>query len=158
MPGKVTLAYLDAGGQRSTVSLHHQSLSAANIDAIVGANGDIDDLVTAIGNLTIGQLAGVKSLARDSDSSSTPSSAPEAQREMKWLGRYSDDVSGDVYQFEIPCPDITNSELYTPGKEKEAVMSHANWGAFKTAFEVLVRSKTGAAVTFLGAKLVGRNL
>lgn len=158
MPGKVTMKYNDAGGENSTVSIHHVSLSAANFDGIVGAAGDVDQLRDAIAALTLGELDGVKVLARDSDSGAAKATAPEAMRELKWLCTYEDDVSLVQYQIEIPCPDTTIAGLNDGTKEKNAVLSHASWVTFIAEFETLARSPTGAAVTFIGARIVGRNL
>lgn len=158
MPGRVTMKYNDAGGESSTVSVHCVTLSAANFDGIVGAAGDVDQLRDAIEDLTLGELDGVKVVARDSDSGAAKATAPEAMRELKWLCTYEDDVSLLQYNFEIPCPDITIAALYDATEQKNALLAHASWVTFITEFETLARSPTGAAVTFIGARIVGRNL
>jgi len=158
MAGKVTFSFLDAGGERSTTSFAIVTLTNANIDGIIGAAGEVDDLRDAIVGVTLGQTASVKVLARDSDKSSSPATAPEAQRELKWLVEYSDDVTGQVYQAEIPCPDITDATLYNQAPTKEIDLTDALWVTFVTAFEALVRSADGNAVTVIGGRLVGRNL
>lgn len=158
MAGKVTYSYLDAGGERSTTSFNIPTLTNANTDGIIGASGDVDDLRDGIAGVTLGQIASVKVLARDSDQSSTPATAPEAQRELKWLVEYSDDTTGQVYQAEIPCPDITDATLYNQAPTKEIDLTDAAWVTFVTAFEALVLSADGNAVTVLGGRLVGRNL
>lgn len=158
MPGKLNLKYNDAGGQPSTVGIVIASLTAGTFDGVVGTDGEIDDLRDAIAGLTIGELDGVKVIARDSDSGSAKSSTPEARRELKWLVTYEDDVTLKQYQIEIPCPDITNADLVDGTEGKNAVLSEAEWVAFITAFEVVARSPTGAAVTTLSAREVGRNL
>jgi len=158
MPGKVTFSYNDAGGERSTVSVYCQSLSAANIDGIVGAAGDVDQLRDAIAALTLGELDGIKVLARDSDDGAAQSSNGAAMRELKWLCTYQDNVTLKDYQIEIPCPDIITAGLVDGTPQKNAVLTHASWATFITEFETLARSPTGGAVTFLAARLVGRNL
>lgn len=158
MPGRVTMKYNDAGGESSTVSVHCVSLTGANFDGIVGAAGDVDQLRDAIADLTLGELDGVKVVARDSDSGAAKATDPEAMRELKWLCTYEDDVSLLQYNFEIPCPDITIAALYDLTPQKNALLAHASWVTFITEFESLARSPTGAAVTFIGARIVGRNL
>ena len=158
MAGKVTFSWLDAGGERSTTSFNIATLTNANTDGIIGAAGDVDDLRDAMIAVTLGQLASIKVLARDSDKSASPATAPEAQRELKWLIEYSDNVTGQVYQSEVPCPKITDATLYNQAPTKEIDLADALWVTFKTGFEALVISADGNAVTLIGGRLVGRNL
>ncbi len=155
MPGRVTEKYNDVSGQSSTFGYNIISLTAANYDAQMVL---IDALRDATEDVTSGELDGLKVLSRNSDSGAAKSSEAVARRELKWLVTYEDTTTLKKYQLEIPCPDVALVALYDGTEQKNAVLTHANWVAWITAFEAVARSPTGGAVNVLAAREVGRNL
>ncbi len=153
MAGKLTLTYADFGGEKSTFQVPLLAFTAANFDA---NNTLVDSLVNSIDALTIGLEVRQARMHSDTGTGSGQSSAVLAQREAKWLVTFSDDVTGKNYQREIPCPLLSAATLL------QDIGGNANitdtlWTDFITDFEAVVLSPVGNAVTFVGARHVGRN-
>lgn len=137
MPGKTLFTIQDYGGEKTTTTIYTPTLSAANFDAVAGPGGDIEDLRTAIQGLILGNINKETIFAKETEVELGAASSPVAQRELKWLITYSDNVTGQEYQFELGTPDITNSALFTNSPAKEAILTAPAWVAFKTAFEAV---------------------
>lgn len=158
MPVPMTMKINDAGGESSTVKLTLPTPTAGTFDAVVTTSAN--NLRDKILNLTRGTLDGLKVGARDSDGGLAVSPNPDANRELKWLVTYQDDVTGDVHRMEIPCPNVI-SDLVVPGDPRKNYNpgdTQGYWTAFIGAFEADAVSPAGNAVTFLGARIVGRNI
>lgn len=143
---QVVIPVIDYGNEKSSVTLNVA-------DAILDAT--ITTLYGAVDGLTIGTLekSMLKTSADKDAGSTTPPVNQYAQREIKWLVKYSDDVTGKRYSLEIPCADLS---LLVAGTETMNVAAGAG-AAFVTAFEANVLSPDGNAVSFISAKMVGRN-
>lgn len=144
--GQVSQTYLDFSNEKSTVSFQV-------------ANGDIGGVavqtfLTAIAALSIGTVPKVEQATVVTNAVSPPSN-PFAQRELKWLCKFTDDVTGRSVQMEIPAPDLTGN--ITPASDI-ALVTSADWLAFIAAAEAVMKSVDGNAVTFISASLVGRNI
>lgn len=155
--GKMTINLADYRGSKSSMSLYHAELAAANIDAHIGALGLYEDFATALAGISLGNSQTIKALAQVNEVSSTPATDPSSLIGVKWLCTYSDDVTGKSFQFEIPCADVTNGDLRA-GDTDQAVLTETEWVAFISAFEALAKSPDGNAVTFVGARIVNRNI
>ncbi len=153
MSGKLVLTYADYGGEKSAVQLPTIDWTAANFDANTAL---VNNLANAIAGLTVGLE--VKEVVSHSEtgSGSGQSSNVNAHRELKWLITFSDDVTGTNYQREIPCPLLTADTLLQD-IGGNANLGNAAWSSFITAFEAVVESPVGNAVTFISARYVGRN-
>jgi len=150
---KATLTFLDASNETSPVSVTSTVLTAANFDAQVSAFTAFRSAVEALSLGTAQKWA----LAQSTDGSETLPTNPYAQRELKWLVTYTGNTSGKKFQIEIPAPDLTDNRV--PGTDI-ADPTSADWVAFISAFEAFAKSPDNPteAVTFVGARMVGRNI
>jgi hypothetical protein len=148
---EVTFSTLDYSKERSNVRFNITQITAANL---VAEQGDITDLGTAITGISLNTLARqIVVLSNDELASNYPTDV-HAQRENKWLIRYEDTTTHQVYRNEVPGADLTllatNSDM--------ADLSLTAWTDFITAFEAVVKSPDGNAVNFLDAEFVGKRL
>jgi hypothetical protein len=136
---KLVLTYRDYGtpGERSTAIFEGQDMTALNYDAEVTAQNTLRDAVNAI---TLGELAKVTRVAQESPQPGAMPASPFAQRESKWLVRYSDTVTGKKATLEIPCADLAKLD---PNSQDRALMTDTDIAAFVTAFEAYVLSPSG---------------
>lgn len=78
-----------------------------------------------------------------------------AQRKLKWLCRYHDNVTLEKLTLEVACPDV---QLLT-GNTDFADLAAGAGLAYKTQFDLHVRSRrTGNQCTLDSMQLVGRKL
>jgi len=87
------------------------------------------------------------------DDISIPANA-YAQRELKWLVRYQDDVNGESGSFEIPCPNLTLRAVGTDFAD----LTNAAVIAFAAYVNTYGVSRDGNAITMVSMEVVGRNL
>jgi len=99
---------------------------------------------------------------RRSADRATPPESPAsavARRELKFLLILEDSVTHDIYQHEVPCPELTNAALWVnAGGRTFADETTTEWDDLKTAVEATVRSKAGNSVILRDIEIVGRNL
>lgn len=143
----------DYNSERSTVRVRSTTITAANHDAQYAAFISFYDAMMAITlGLRVGATFGNEFPIVDA---STPASDVNAQRERKWLVRYTDGTAMKSYKMEIPCADLT----YLDANNREyADLTDTDVAAFVTAFEAFVLSQDGNAVTVDSIQHVGRNL
>ena len=143
----------DYNSERSTVTVRGVELTAANFDAQYTAFVQFYDALLGI---TLGLRVGSK-FGNDIPivAADTPASDPNAQRERKWLVRYSDATAMKNYKMEIPCADLSYLD---PNNREYADLTDLDVAAFVTAFEAFVRSPDGNTVTIDSIQHVGRNL
>lgn len=154
MPGLYSLSFLDYSKEdaASSVRFHIPELTAANIAAQTAL---IDTLRTSIDAVTLGTLATERVIAEDNFLSRTRPTDPTAQRENKWLFLYEDQTTHRIYRGEIPTANIT---LLDAPSDHIADLTTGVWGTFKSAFEAVVKSPAGNAVTLLDVQFVGKRL
>ncbi len=153
MAGKLVLTIADYGGEKSNWQHPIADYTAANFDA---KETLVDTLVAAV--LALSQGVEVKQVRSHSStgSGSGQSANTNAHRELKWLITFSDNVTLKQYQRELPAP------LLSAGTLLQDIGGNANvtdtlWTDFIAAFEAVALSEDGNAVTFVGARYVGRN-
>jgi hypothetical protein len=76
-----------------------------------------------------------------------------AQRELRFLCRYTDNVTGKRYSFSIPCADAA----LCVGNTDMVDLTAGAGTTLKTAFELHAVSELGNAVTLNSVELIGRN-
>lgn len=147
-----------------SITLRDESLETSNmrLRIVPIIEAEFDDRVTevaalkaAIDGLTLGTVAKEQIEVGVLASSTAPSDV-NAQRERKWLCYYSDDVTSEEFQFEMPTADLANGHKIA--FQDNANLTDAEWTAFITAFEAVVLSPRGNAVTFRRAVHVGRGI
>lgn len=144
--------YTDYSAEKSNVRLRVEEMTSAtivaNLVALAALNAAVDDL-------SIGQPQKNTIIQDDSVISNLPATDVNAQRERKWLVSYRDTVTEELFQFEIPAAKLTGN--LTPNTD-QADLTSADWVAFIAAFEAIVLSPNGNAVTVEKARHVGRKL
>lgn len=153
MPSEVQYQFEDYSEERSSVRLSVVQLTAANIAA---TEGQLTALETAMLGITLGELRQESVIWRRDEVSVAPVVSALAQREIKWLVRYHDTVTGKKYRAEIPTADLNgrlvdNTDL--------ADNNNAQVAAFITAFQAVVRDPDTGLNTVLidSIQFVGRN-
>lgn len=126
-------------------------LTAANL---VATQALLVSLLAAIQGMVIGELNKERIVLSDTLSSSAPAASNLAQRENKWLVRYTDTTTHRIFKGEIPTADLSllsgNSEFLNLAADEGL--------AFKTAFEAVVKSIEGNAVQLISVQFVGRTV
>lgn len=126
-------------------------LTAANL---VATQALLATLLAATQAIVLGELNRERIVLSDTLSSSAPAASSAAQRENKWLVRYTDTVTHRIFKGEIPTAD--NSLL---ANNSEFLDLSAGVGlAFKNAFEAVVKSIAGNAVQVISVQWVGRTV
>jgi len=147
MPNRVNVPVIDASDEVSTVSII--------VTEPAPVDGDITAFFDAIDGVSIGTLREsilTNAIQKDVGSSAIPANK-FAQRELKWLCKYTDNTTLDRFRFEVPCADAS-----LLGTSTDFLDLSAGAGlALKTAFQAIARSKNGNAVTLNSVELVGRN-
>ncbi len=151
MVDKVTFTYRDYSEELASMTLRTVDLSAANFVAQLALRDALD---LAMADLTLGIVSKVAVAVIDNESALIPASAV-AQRELKWMCKYIG-ANGKTYNVEIPTPDLTDDTLLS-GNTDDYDPTNADWIQFVTDFEALVVDEAGGAVTFVSARLSGRN-
>lgn len=153
MPSEVQYQFEDYSEERSSVRLSVVQLTAGNIAA---TEGQLTALETAMLGITLGELRQESVIWRRDEVSVAPVVSALAQREIKWLVRYHDTVTGKKYRAEIPTADlngrlVANTDL--------ADNNNAQVAAFITAFQAVVRDPDTGLNTVLidSIQFVGRN-
>lgn len=152
MAGRAILTFADYDGETSTVSVATDNFSGAGYDALAAL---IASLWSAIEGVSLGLNVKEQIVSYSLGSGSGLATNPGANREAKWFVRYQDDVTGDIQSVEIPAP---NPALKSTTERAYLDLSGTEGAAFVTAFEGVVKSRAGNAVSVLDAKWVGRNL
>lgn len=151
MSGSVSITFRDKSDETSTVQFRLTEPSAATYDAWVTAARALEN---ATEDMSIGVLAKDEFSAFGDVVSGDLPANNYAQRETKWLVRYSDNTTGKRYSLEIPC---ANLSLLAASGDK-ADLTNATVIAFVAAFEASHLSPTGGNVTVVEIVHVGRNI
>lgn len=150
MADLISIGGLDYSYETTQVGMNITGLTAANFDAQVSA---AQALQTAIQNISLIDFEGLTIRHIDATVETDQPTSEYAQRENKWLVRYTDDVLNTRHTLEIGGPDLT----LTGADGKTLDVSGGAGAAFVTAFETNALSPAGNAVTFVSATHVGRN-
>jgi len=105
-------------------------------------------LVDAINAVTLGTIAEQSFFPRSIYASALPAS-PVAQTNVQWLVTYQDDIDGHKEHLSLPTADIATAALRLPASSQHDP-AHADWIAFKAAFEAVAISNLGNSVTVVG--------
>jgi hypothetical protein len=150
MPDKISVGGLDYSYEKTEVGMYITTLTAGNFDAQVTA---AQALQTAIQGISLIDFEGLTIRHVDEDTETDQPASAYAQRENKWLIRYTDDTLNTRHTLEIGGPDLS----LTTADGKTLDVSGGAGAAFVTAFEANALSPAGNAVTFVSATHVGRN-
>lgn len=150
--GNFTTTIRDHSNETSSFSLNTPALSAINIDDYGGVFTAALD--SALDPFILGNVAKRTLTAESVVVSNDIPANPYAQREMKWLVPYRDNVTGLPGSFEIPTADLSqlvpNTDLLDT--------STTEWDTLRDLLELRARSNAGNAITIGQPRLVGRNI
>lgn len=150
MASKLIVSTRDYSDESSKTTFEGVDLTAGNFAA---QNTLMDDLVTAAQAILVGHIYKDRRVAAETDIAGVVAS-PYAQREMKWLVSFTDQVLGDRLNVELPAPALSflvaGSDLIDMGAAEVI--------AFIAAFEAFYRVNGANAVNVETIRLVGRNL
>jgi hypothetical protein len=138
--------FIDYSNEPSTVGVYVD-------DAITEANALL--LNAGIAGLSIGtnQRAALVLNTNIFTGVNTPPINKFAQRELKFLCRYTDNVTGKEYSFTIPCADAN----LVVGNTDMVDLAAGNGLTLKTRFDSFGVSELGNAVTLNSVELIGRS-
>jgi len=151
MPAFYSRVLKDYDGENTTLRVAINEINAGNIADIVTQTANFG---AALNDITLGSLQALR-YGNETISASPPPADPYAQRELAWLVRYTDNSTGKRQHMTIGTADPTmldanNRGFADPDKTEVA--------AFIDAFEAMVVSDAGNAVTVESIQLVGRNI
>lgn len=144
----------DFSKELSHTTIYTDVLDGTNYDTV---NADTDLMRNAIDGITTGIMAQQTLVAeKDILSGATPTNV-YAQRELKWLVRYHDNVTSKPYTLTLPCADPTARLI--AGTDL-ANLAQTEVAAFVTRFQSYAKDPDTLtnAVTVDSIQLVGRNL
>lgn len=149
---RLTLTVIDYDEEKSTFSVPGGVIDGTNFAA---SDAKLDALRTAVLGLSLGEL---QREHRVYEEDLVPTTAPPetyAQRELKWLVQYTDDVTGIKGTVEIP---VANTAKLDPNNKGHILKTDAAWTAFVAAFEDYAVTASEHNLTVVDAILVGRNI
>lgn len=151
MASELDVTYLDYSREKSTAGFRGVDLNAGNFAA---QQALMDALVSATQVIVLGTKVKDTRKAVVTTFTETRPVSPFAQRENKWLVRYTDNVtpSGNG-TLEIPAPDLD----FLDANGTHLDLAGVEGAAWVAAFEAYQRSKLGNAVTVASVEYVGRN-
>lgn len=146
---------LDYSAEKTTHSVNSPDITAANFAAQETARNAYQSSMLAIQNGILNK----NGFGNEVTGLNTPDPDAVSQREMKWLVTYEGNVSGKLFQVELGCAAYTAAGLLVANTDL-ANLANVLWTNYITAFEAFVKSPDDPteAVSFLSARLVGRNI
>lgn len=143
-----TFTMNDQSAELSNVSVY----TAVPEDLVGGLSAAASDFMLAVNDVTLG-LVTKEASGEVHKISNTRIGA--GNREDKMLVNYQDNISLNLYSFELPTRDNTlapnaGTDYYN--------LAAAPWANFKTKTEAFLVSPEGNAITVISVKLVGRNI
>lgn len=150
--GFYTRSLKDYDGETTTFRVRAAQLNAGNIAAELGLQAALG---TAINDMVVGALNRI-TYGNEVDTPVIAATDKAAQRELKWLVQYHDDVTGEKLTAELGTADVTRLDPNSRGQAE--IGDGAETDAFVAAFEAYVKSGVAEnAVTVDRIVLVGRN-
>lgn len=149
-------SFIDASGESSTMEFNAVEYNVTTFPDYLNAIGDFRDSLLLISG---GSLRQEKMSLFITRYNAVKPTDRNFQRERKWLVRYQDNVTFNLYRLEIPCGRVTGTGGLPLVDDRDfAILTHVDWVAWIADFVQVARSQDGNPVTVLDAKLVGRNL
>lgn len=164
MAGSGYITLMDYDRELTTFQFRTGNIDPLTLD---GTLTEIDALVTATDNITLGTIVEHSLRVYTQRVGNTPPSDQNAQRERKWLVYYEDsteflDVAETIENQgykKIFTTEIGTADLSKLAANSDTVLlTQTQIAAWKTAFEAIAKSPYGGAITVLKIQAVGRNL
>lgn len=148
---------IDNSGENSVVTFYLPDVDESNYNDVTG-NGpaqNVGDLRLALAAITLCNFVRHTVTTEVYSELGELPASPWAQRELKLLVQYVDNVTSKRYTVTIPGPDL--DLLAQPGTDVVDHVSNVVAAAFVTAFETNARSQDGNAISVIGMRIIGRN-
>lgn len=152
MTSSATITELDYDGESTRTTVTIPSIDAGNIATVLT---QVSALQSAIGGITLGNIATRQVVAETVFVSRAMPSDPAAQRESKWIVRSEDTVTHEIVIHQIGCADTS---LLSGHNEFITVFPVGVLADFKTAWENVVLSKALNPVELISLQQTGRRL
>jgi len=154
MGGIAQFTMLDYSNEKSSLQVYVGDITAISLPGFLT---DFGALRTAIEGITLGKVHQEAWIGDRTVLDSVPPTDPNAQREVKWLVRYTGDTSGKLFSVEIATAELAGGHLL-PGSDM-ADLTETDMAAFVTAFEDIARTPDDdtETVTVQSIQFVGRN-
>lgn len=148
---------IDNSGENSVVTFYLPDVTAANYDDVTGndVGNNVGALRLALADVTLCNFVRHTVTTEVYPELGELPASPWAQRELKLLVQYVDNVTSKRYTVTIPGPDL--ELLAQAGTDVVDHTSNINAAAFATAFEANARSQDGNAISVIGMRIIGRN-
>lgn len=143
VPAAAGFGWIDFDGDTRQFTLPIVDADGTTHDARLAEVVALEDALEGISNLALTRTDFI--IERDDTGAGKPS-VQAAQVNIEWKVTYVDDVSGAVETFRIGGADLTLTDVLLPGSNV-ADLSQTEMAAFVTAFEALVLSTEGNAVS-----------
>lgn len=158
------IGFIDYSGEQSSSSIHVGAVTAVSLPGLLS---DIADYVAAVDAITLGTIRDDTLVAYSTNRSSLAPSDVNAQRERKWLVRYTDNLPffddpinaipnagfGQIFTFTLPTADLASGNLLA--NTDFANLADTQIAAYVTAFEALARSPYGGTCEIINIEAVG---
>lgn len=155
--GKLTVSYKDFDGDIGTVSIPTYTPDLTDLASSGQWQIRMDNLESAMDSITLGNVATVtySSTHAVANVGNAPSSA--SQVHYRAVVEYEDSVTGKLWRdISIPTVNIGNDTMWRKSdSETVAILTAPIWTNFVNAFEALMRSPDGNAVTVSKITLKG---
>jgi len=153
MATKVTIAYIDESGERTSCSFEGVDLTSANYDAQLVLIGAVKTAMDALALGTFNKMT----ISTITDGAATLPGTPYAQRENKLRITYADDDDGRKFNTNLPTINLADDGAVSGTDVWD--MTQANPAALKTAMEAYVKAPgTGADITVTEMRYVAHNV
>lgn len=143
VPAAVTFAWIDFDGDTRQFTLPIVDANAATHDARQTEVTALEDALEAVSHLA---LTRTDFIIERTDTGAGKPAEQAAQVNIEWKITYVDDVTGDVETVRVGGADLTLAGVLLPGSNV-ADLTQAQMAALVTAFEALVLSSAGNAVS-----------
>lgn len=166
--GDYSVSIRDRSRELSNVRINIGTVTGATLPGYLTTTGA---LRAAIEGISTGVAAKDEMKVFSNKLSNAVPASPFAQREIKWLVRYSDDTEffdaptnsihnegyGLIHNLEIPCANLGLTDVLQANSDF-ADLTHPAMAAFVDAFEAVALSPANGAVKVVSIEFVGRNL
>lgn len=151
----IVVTYTDYGGEKTTTRLPTRAINAVGL---VEQQDDLGDLTAALDAITLG-VRYRNALVDETINDNTNAVSKLAQRENKLLVQYQDDVTQEKFTATFGTVDLTKLNFAEGSGDRVLIAdgASAEVTALIAAFEAVVNSPAGNAVTVIGMRFVGRN-
>lgn len=149
MPDRVTFSRKDQSRETTRTSFHLINVTDLNFSTVVTAAAALESALDGI-SLADTEFRSITIQER------TLNPTQAGNKELKWLVRVQDTVTGEMYSYEVGCADESMGVINVGGKTIMDPAS-AEYGVLALAIsDANIRSKAGNTFNLIECEIVGR--